>query len=286
MNIAPRYLGRGSWLARRDPRVLILVVALFIFTVLQVWDERILLLLLAIAIAYYRAAGIEWRYIKRNWAVVFVFIGLLVSVNLIVFSAGNVEGLPPGAHHLLFTVPLLGTPITAETLSLAITQFTRYLTMATIGFPVAFAIAPSDFGVAFRRLGVPEKFAFGIDLTFRVLPSLAADFQTTVDAQRIRGFDWSAGATGFLSRVRRSTPVVVPTVVNAIAGAEDTIDAMDLRAFGTGRRSWLRELRYDMQDRLVLLAFFGLLVAVTILGFLGITSKLYVFPFLIALAGG
>ena len=57
-------------------------------------------------------------------------------------------------------------------------------------------------------------------------------------------------------------------------------------ASGTGRRSWLRELRYDTADRLLLLAFFGLLVAFTILGFMGITSKLYVFPFLIALAGG
>ena len=285
MNIAPRYLGRGSWLARRDPRVLILVVALYIFTVLQVWDERFLLLLLGVAVVYYRSAGIPWKHIRRNWTVVFVFIGLLVSVNLFVFG-GDVQGLPPTEHHLLFTLPILGTPITAESVSLAVTQFTRYLAMATIGFPVAFAIAPSDFGVAFRRLGVPEKFAFGIDLTFRFLPSLAADFQTTVDAQRIRGFDWSAGATGFLSRLRRSTPVVVPTVVNAIAGAEDTIDAMDLRAFGTGRRSWLRELRYDTADRLLLLAFAAQLAAFTALGFAGITSKLYVFPFLIDLAGG
>ena len=96
MNIAPRYLGRGSWLARRDPRVLILVVALFIFTVLQVWDERFVLLLLAIAIVYYRSAGIPWRHIRRNWAFVFVFIGFLVSVNLFVFSGGFVAGLPPG----------------------------------------------------------------------------------------------------------------------------------------------------------------------------------------------
>ena len=285
MNVAPRYLGRGSWLARRDPRVLLVSLALFVFTVVQVWDLRILAGLALVAYLYYRSAGIEWATIRRNWAFVFVFIGLLVSVNLFVFSDGFVEGLPPGDGHLLFTVPLLGTPVTAESLSLAVTQFTRYLTMATIGFPVAFAIAPSDFGVAFRRLGVPEKFAFGLDLTFRFLPSLAADFQTTVDAQRIRGFDWSGGAAGFLSRVRRSTPVVVPTVVNAIAGAEDTIDAMDLRAFGTGRRSWLRELRYDMQDRLVLLGFTALLVIISILGFMGITSKLYVFPFLLALAG-
>jgi hypothetical protein len=40
-----------------------------------------------------------------------------------------------------------------------------------------------------------------------------------------------------------------------------------------------------MQDRLVLLGFTALLVVISILGFMGITSKLYVFPFLLALAG-
>ena len=58
MNIAPRYLGRGSWLARRDPRVLILVVFLFIFTVLQVWDGRLVLGLAAASrCIYYRTGG-------------------------------------------------------------------------------------------------------------------------------------------------------------------------------------------------------------------------------------
>ena len=50
MNIAPRYLGRGSWLARRDPRVLIVVIALFIFTVLQVWDGRVVFALLLVSV--------------------------------------------------------------------------------------------------------------------------------------------------------------------------------------------------------------------------------------------
>ena len=201
------------------------------------------------AVVYYRSAGIPWKHIRRNWTVVFVFIGLLVIVNLFV-SGGDVQGLPPTEHHLLFTLPILGTPITAESVSLAVTQFTRYLAMATIGFPVAFAIAPSDFGVAFRRLGVPEKFAFGIDLTFRFLPSLAADFQTTVDAQRIRGYDWSAGATGVL---------LAAPAVGARGGADGR--QRDRRRRGhdrrdgpacvrDGQRSWLRELRYDRADRL------------------------------------
>jgi energy-coupling factor transport system permease protein len=171
--------------------------------------------------------------------------------------------------------------MSAESLTLNATLFLRYITMATIGFPIAFAIAPNDFGVAFRRLGIPEKFAFGLDLTFRFLPSLAADFQTTVDAQRVRGFDWSAGARGFLGKVRRSGPVIVPTVVNAIAGAEDTIDAMDLRAFGTGRRTWLRELRFDATDYAVLGFFLFLFLAITLFGGVLGTSNYWVPPFLL-----
>jgi energy-coupling factor transport system permease protein len=284
VNIAPRYLGRGSWLARRDPRALVLIVALFIFTVLQVWDTRFLLLLVAISVLYYRTASIPWRFIRRNWGIVFTFIGLLVVVNAIL-GGGATGDVTIEEAHVIFYLPLLGTPMSAESLSLAVTLFIRYLAMATIGFPVAFAVAPSDFGVAFRRLGVPDKFAFAIDLTFRFLPSLAADFATTVDAQRIRGYDWAGGrGGGLLTRLRRSAPVIVPTVVNAIAGAEDTIDAMDLRAFGTGKRSWFRELRFDRGDRLLLLAFLALLVLFTALGFAGITSKLYVFPFLLDLA--
>lgn len=283
MNIAPRYLGRGSWLARRDPRVLILIVALFIFTVLQVWDIRYLLVLLLVSVVYYRAASIPWRHIRRNWSIAFVFIGMIVLVNML-FAGGATADVPLEEAHVIARLPILGIPLSAESISLSVTLFLRYLSMATIGFPVAFAIAPSDFGIAFRRLGVPDKFAFGVDLTFRFLPSLATDFQTTVDAQRIRGFDWSAGKAGLLTRLRRSVPVVVPTVVNAIAGAEDTIDAMDLRAFGTGRRTWLRELRFDRADVMLLLAFVGLLALFTVLGFAGVTSDLYVFPFLLDLA--
>ena len=285
MNIAPRYLGRGSWLARRDPRVLVLVIALFIFTVLQVWDGRVVFGLLLIAVAYYLTAGIPWRHIRRNWSVVFVFIGFLVLVNMIV-TGGRVEGAPGDTMHVLFRLPILGTPISAESLSLAATQFMRYLAMATVGFPLAFAVAPADFGVTFARLGVPEKFAFGIDLTFRFLPSLAADLQTTVDAQKIRGYDAGARRSGPLSRVRNAVPVLVPTIVNAVAGAEDTIDAMDLRAFGTGKRSWLRQLSFDRSDWLVIAFFGALFLAATAAGLAGLTTHLWVPGLLVELAGG
>jgi hypothetical protein len=93
------------------------------------------------------------------------------------------------------------------------------------------------------------------------------------------------GKGGPIVKVRRTIPLVVPLTMNAIVNAEDTIDAMDLRAFGTGRRTWLRELIYDRTDRLILAGVVTLLVAFTVLGFAGISSTLYVFPFLLDLAG-
>jgi energy-coupling factor transport system permease protein len=86
--------------------------------------------------------------------------------------------------------------------------------------------------------------------------------------------------------LRRMGPVVVPLTVNAIAGAEDTIDAMDLRGFGTGPRTWLRDLAFDRIDLSLIAAFAALAVGLTVAGFLTTSSHVWVPPFLIELAGG
>jgi energy-coupling factor transport system permease protein len=280
VNIAPRYLGRGSWLARRDPRLLVLLVAAYITTVIQIWDARVMAVMLGVALIYYRSAGIRFADVRRNWIAAVTLLTIVVIVNT-VLTGDRLEGVEV---HEYFRLPLVGTPISAESLSYAATQWIRYVGMVAVGFPLAFCVAPSDIGVTFARLGVPEKFAFGVDLTFRFIPSLAAEYQQTIDAQRIRGFDPRGGRRGPIASLKANVPLLTPLTVNAIAGAEDTIDAMDLRAFGTGRRSWLRELRFDRTDRVILLGAVAMLIAFTALGFAGITSKLYVFPFLLDLA--
>jgi len=279
MNVAPRYLGRGSWLARRDPRVLILALVCFVFAVVQIWDGRLMAVLAVIAFLYYRTAGIPLRAVRLQWAYVLLFVGFIVTVNTII-TGGSLRGIAAASVHTYFRLPLLGTPVSAESVSYALTQLMRFLSMAALGFPIAFAIGPSDIGPAFARLRIPDRFAYAVDLTFRFIPSLAGELSTTIDAQRIRGYDYERAGRGPLGRIRRVVPVLVPVAINAIVGAEDTIDAMDLRCFGTGRRTWLRELVMDRTDR-ALLAGFGLLfVVVTVLGFNG-ASNLWVFPFLI-----
>lgn len=280
MNIAPRYLGRGSWLARRDPRVLVLVVLLFIVAAIQVWDGRLMALLLILALLWYRAAGIRFADVRRNWIAAITLLTIVVLVNTIL-TGDRLAGM---TVHPFFTLPVIGTVISAESLTYAASQWMRYVAMVAVGFPVAFCVAPADFGVTFARLGIPEKFAVGVDLTFRFLPSLAADYQQTIDAQKIRGYDPGAVRGGPVARLRAIGPLITPLTVNAIAGAEDTIDAMDLRAFGTGKRSWLRHLVLDRTDRLILLGFGALAVTLTVAGFMTSISEIWTPQFLIDLA--
>ena len=283
MNVAPRYLGRGSWLARRDPRVLILALAAYVLAAVQVWDLRLMAPMALAAALYYRSAHIPWRAVRANWAYITFFISFIILVNT-VLTGGELRGFREADLHIYFRLPLINTPISAEMVTYATVQALRFGSMAAMGFPIAFAMAPGDIGPTFARLKVPYKFAYAIDLTFRFLPSLGADMQTTMDAQRIRGYEWDRTRGGPIGRLRKLGPLLVPVTINAIVGAEDTIDAMDLRGFGTGRRTWLRQLAYGRVDLLVLGGSVLLLVAITALSLTGHT-RLWVPGFLIAGAG-
>jgi energy-coupling factor transport system permease protein len=251
MDVAARYLGEGSPLARRDPRVLILATFAYSLSVIQLADWRSVLVMTVLAFAWYAQARIPWAAARGNWAFAVTVVSVLVLVNAVI-SGGDQLGVGIPGDQVLASVPMLGTPVTTGSLSYAATLLVRFLGIIAVGFPVAFCVAPGDLGVAVHRLGVPARFAVGVDLTMRFIPLLASEAQTTVDAQRLRGFDPLRAGRGPVSRLRGLAPVVVPTVVGAFASAEDTVDAMELRAFGTGKRTWLRVLRFDSVDRLYL----------------------------------
>ncbi len=170
--------------------------------------------------------------------------------------------------------------MTAEGISLIVTQMLRFVAIAAVGFPVAYAIAPGDLGPALRQLHLGDRMPVMVDLTVRFIPTLSEEFGETIDAQRVRGFDPLQRGGGPLARLRRLAPVFVPVTVGSLAGAEDTIDAMDLRAFGTGKRTWYRHLQMDGRSWLVVAAFVTFVLTATALNVTG-RSEHFLLPFLV-----
>ena len=283
MLVAWRYRPRDTWVHRLDPRVKILTLVVPVLIAAQVQDVRWMLLLFAVGIAYHLSARIPWHDVRRPWTYFSVFVLVLVSVNALVFTGGGQT-----AHsRVLLSWPWLGVGggfpflaphayhLTAAVALFVASQALRMYSIAAYAFTFPFVVDPADYGVAFNRLGLPYKIAFAMDMAFRYVPALARELQTTVDAQRVRGYELDQVRGGPIGRSVRLAPVVVPVVLNAILGAEDIVDAMDLRGFGTGKRTWLRQLAYQDLDRWALGVMALTLVVATVADLTGYLNPWY-----------
>jgi energy-coupling factor transport system permease protein len=125
------------------------------------------------------------------------------------------------------------------------------------------------YGITFKGLGLSDKIAYAMDLTMRFIPTFSRDFQLTMDAQRARGYELDKIQGGLIEQVRKIGPIFVPVTIHAIIASEDIIDAMDLRAFGVGPRTWLDELKRDFKDRLLIWSGLAVMLISLTVGFFG-----------------
>jgi energy-coupling factor transport system permease protein len=154
--------------------------------------------------------------------------------------------------------------VTVERAFYALSQLVRVFSLAAMTILIPYSINPAHYGVTFRGLGLPDKIAYAMDLTMRFIPTFGRDFQLTMDAQRARGYEIEKLSGGLIAQVRKLAPLIVPVTIHAIIGSEDIIDAMDLRAFGVGPRTWLVQLHYRRRDY-ALIAFGVILLSASLL---------------------
>src|SRR5512136_1643721 len=257
MLVTWQYRKRKSLIQSFDPRAWIIFFGCFMVTSLLFWDIRFLLPLFAISIIVLLTSGLKWREIRR--AFLFI-IGFIFIFTFLTFLTGRGGSEVYKQEHLIrefrASFSILGwTPtlkITVERAFFAISQFGRVFGIAIMTILIPYSLNPSLYGITFRGIGLPDKIAYAMDLTMRFIPTFGRDFQLTMDAQRARGYELEKISGGLIAQVRKLGPIFVPVTIHAIIGSEDIIDAMDLRAFGIGPRTWLEELHYRTRDRILI----------------------------------
>ncbi len=292
MLIAWRYRERDTIIQRLDPRARIIFMLAMLFSIIQFWDLRIMLLFLSVAVLQYGLARLTWRETRRVWILISLIILFMTTLTFLTGRGGVANAYHE--EHLIrrlgpLSLPIVGwqlhLDITAEKAIFTLSQLARMYAITVLAIIIPYTVDPSLYGVTFRRLGLPDKFAYAMDLAFRFVPTLGRDFSITLDAQRARGYEVEKLSGGIVAQIRRLAPLLVPVTINAIVGAEDIIDAMDLRAFGVGPRTWVRQLTYRRADKALIVASISLFVGSTILAFMGV-GQLWVPEVLLRLAGG
>jgi energy-coupling factor transport system permease protein len=290
MLVTWRYRKRKSLIQWFDPRAWVIFYACYLVTTLFFWDLRFLLPMLGIAVLVLLTSGVSWKEMRRA----FLFIvGFVIVFTLLTFLTGRGGSEVYEQEHLIrefrASFNILGwTPVLKVTLErafFAVSQFARVFGIAVMTILVPYSLDPAFYGVTFRGLGLPDKIAYAMDLTMRFIPTFGRDFQLTMDAQRARGYELEKIRGGLFEQVRKLGPLIVPVTIHAIIGSEDIIDAMDLRAFGIGPRTWLETLTYRRRDRILIAFGVGMLVAAFVLLVLGY-GEFWVPPGLLQLAGG
>ncbi|MCX7852178.1 MAG: energy-coupling factor transporter transmembrane protein EcfT [Caldilineales bacterium] len=270
------YKERNTIVQRLDPRARVIFILCAIVAIILVWDLRVLVLWLAFSLLTLRLARLTWAEMRRFWLVVLPVVTFLVTLTALTGRGGE-EAYRERHLNWQATWTLFGRSLSPslsiEQLFFAASQFSRMLSMAALSLLIPFTIHPAQYGVTFKGLGLSDKFAVATDLAFRFVPTLGRDFATVLDAQRARGYEVERLGGGLVQQVRNLAPLIIPITIGAILGAEDIIDAMDLRAFGTRpKRTWVTQLVYRRKDYVLIAVGVTILVLTIILRRLGIIA--------------
>lgn len=245
-----KYRPRDTFIQRLDPRTRFIFLACIVLalTIPEIWDFRIVLPLFLLSLTLFLMARIEWKDVGRALIYIFILVVFIVGINALLSGRGGPSLVTSIESPVVFVVPLIGVPITVSKIWFALNQIPRMLTMALLAIPIPYTLDPNIYGITFRRMGVSDKVSFTMDLAFRFLPTFTRDLTTTMDAQRARGYELERLKGGVVARIQRLAPLIIPVVMQSTVTGEEVIDAMDLRAFGTNRRTWLKELHYAWRD--------------------------------------
>jgi energy-coupling factor transport system permease protein len=249
------YRFRNSLMERIDPRTRWIFSLLFLFSITMYWDMRFLLFFFAIAWLWYALARVTFKETRRAWLLVTMLLFSMVIVNTIL-TGGGASGVVQGPGHPVyavhFTIPVVGWTVnfslTIERLWFGLCQIVRVWSISAIFIIIPYSMDPRLYGVTFRRLGFPDRFAFSMDLAFRYVPTLARDFAVTLDAQRARGYEIERVEGGLITQARRIAPLIIPVTIGSILSGEDMVNAMDLRCFGLRPRTWIVVTTYKWFD--------------------------------------
>jgi energy-coupling factor transport system permease protein len=276
MLVAWRYRKRERALIQRfDSRAWIIFYLCFLFSTLAFWDIRFLLFFFVISVVVLLTSGVRWHEIRR--AFLFI-IGFVFFFSILTFLTGRGGTEVYEQEHLIRELKagfsIFGwTPtlqITVERAFFGVSQFVRVFSIAIMTILIPYSLNPALYGITFRGLGLPDKIAYAMDLTMRFIPTFGRDFQLTMDAQRARGYELEKITGGLIQQVRKLGPLMVPVTIHAIIGSEDIIDAMDLRAFGVGPRTWLVQLHYMVWDYALIVFGIAILIGSFVAGFAGL----------------
>jgi len=231
------YQDKGTVIHRMNP-LSKLVWGVGILVLSLIFNHPLYVLLLLAAVLFLVLLARVWR----EWSSA-MRLALWLGISIIVINALVSYH---GSHVLLeapFTLPVIGTPkITVEAIAFGAVMALRLFVIISTFVLINLTVHPDEIMAILLKLKFPYKSVLITSLATRFMPCLIEDIGRIGDAYRARGLELDTGS--WLARIKNRAQIILPLLANSLEKAVQIAEAMEARAFGTGRK---RALYHDIK---------------------------------------
>ena len=211
---------------------LLVTIVVSVWTVL-IWDPALLALMLAAEMVLLTQAGQLQKLSKALFSLMLV--AAFFSVIQLPFDVAVPIAVASGLKMMVMTVAVL-------------------LMLGTTRLPSLTAALVS-------QVKIPYEYAFMFTSALRFMPDFIAESHAVREAQICRGYVQSRNP---LKRIVAYAALVEPMVLRAITRSDTMAMSLELRGFGSSRRTFTQQIAFQTRDYLML-AFLGVVTVLLIL---------------------
>ncbi len=237
-----QYYPTSSFVHSMDARVKIILNVLFMVGVFFIHSFVMfgaMALLLAVSIV---SSKVPFKSILRSIKGILVLLIFTALINLFISTEGTLL-----VQWWIISI-YSGGVISAIQLMLRLSFWmmgSSILTLTTT--PVDLTHAIESLFRPVRKILPVHEFALIMSLTLSFIPSLVAETDRIIRAQKARGANFDTG--GLVSRAKAFVPILIPLLVSSFRRAEELAFAMNSRCYeGSTNRTKMRVLKTSWRD--------------------------------------
>jgi len=264
-----RYEEKESAIHKLNPLVkLFWAVSLMVVAIMI--NHPVFLLALLLSTLPVVAAGRVWH----KWVgLMQMTLCLCLAITLI-----NILVSYHGSHVLWqanFKIPVLGYPaITLEAILFGLGMSLRLLAIISVFAIVTLTVHPDDILQAMLKVKIPCKSVLVVSLSTRFLPVLMTDAERISAVQQSRGLQLERG--NLIQHIKNRTAILIPLLSNSLDRTVQVAEAMESRAFGSGKtRVFFKPMKLSHLDRLGLALSILAVITTAVVAWKGWTAYRY-----------
>lgn len=239
------YIKKDSPIHRLTGATKLICFLIWTIVAMITYDTRVLLGLFIIGLIVFKVSKIEFKEISF---VLYFILFFLVLNAIMIFIFAPYEGVDIyGTRHDLFNI--LGPyTLTKEQLFYEFNVILKYFSTIPIALLFILTTEPSEFAASLNKLGINYKAAYTVSIALRYIPDVQRDYKDISFAQQARGIDLSRNEK-LIKRIKNASAILIPLIFSSLERIDKISLAMELRAFGNGKkRTWYSMRKFEKQD--------------------------------------